>query len=293
MLSGSGVVVVKVGGAALADEALAGGLAAHLEALAAGLRGRLVVVHGGGPFVDEMLERLGCETSRVGGLRVTPDEQMPVIAGVLAGTVNKRLVATLTARGVAAVGLSLADGPVVRTRRVDAGSGLGAVGVLAERGRGEDAAGRAGGPVTALLAAGFVPVVSSIAADADGALLNVNADDAAGWLAEAVGATMLVQLSDVEGVRDAGGRTIAELDGGVAEQLISSGVITGGMIPKVRAAARFAELIGRPVVIAGWRDAARVLAGAAGTVVRPVGSAGRGSGGGCPAGVPAGREEVA
>lgn len=275
----SGVLVVKVGGATLEDAEASPRL---LDAIA-GLsrRGPVALVHGGGRAVDRQLARLGMETRRHEGLRITPAEQIEQIAGVLAGSENKRVVGELLARGVRAVGLSLGDGNAVATRRMrvvgTAGVDLGHVGELAattDAAGARDGEGGGGGGGANLLRVlcghGFVPVVCSIGIDAaeriaGTRLLNVNADDAAAGVARAIKASggvvdALVLLTDVAGVLDAKKQRIETLDGAAIEALVREGVVNGGMLVKVRAAHATAVAIGTPVVIASGTDASALAA---------------------------------
>lgn len=230
-------LVIKLGGRALsapgAPEAFAASLARRSS--------NALLVHGGGAEVTDWCARLGIESRFAGGLRVTDDATLEVTAAVLAGLANKRLVASLRAAGVDAVGLSALDGGVLRVRR-HPDAALGAVGVPA---------GADGSLLRLLLAAGRTPVLASLAADG-GALLNVNADDAAAAIAGAVGASQLVLLSDTPGlVLD--GRMVHAMDAAALEAALDSPEVTGGMKPKL-AAARAALAAGVPVVhIAEWR----------------------------------------
>ncbi len=245
----SGPVVIKIGGTTIEDPATSPRL---WDAIAALARQRpVVVVHGGGKAVDRLLERLGLKVERVEGLRVTPPEQMEHIAAVLAGSMNKGIVGPLLARGTRAVGLSLGDGNAVPTRvKHVPGVDLGRVGEVAVVER----AAAGAGLLPVLLREGFTPVLSSIGIDARGTLLNLNADDAAAGVAWHVRASVLVLMTDVPGILDGGRQLIPEIDGAGIEGLIASGVITGGMVPKARAAARAAEQIGAPVVILSGND---------------------------------------
>ncbi|MCE7974762.1 MAG: acetylglutamate kinase [Leptolyngbya sp. PLA1] len=240
----SGISVIKIGGSTLEDiDALAPLWACIAARAAAGER--LVLVHGGGKAVDALLARLGMPTTRIEGLRVTPPDQMEIIAGVLAGSVNKRLVGAINAQGGRAVGLCLGDGAMLRCdamTRTPSGTSadLGRVGIV----RGGDAA-----IIRTLVADGFTPVVSSIGLDARGGLLNINADDGASALAASLGADRLVLLTDVPGVRDGAGRTCPSLTPRAIQGMIERGEISGGMIPKVRAALDAAGQSGRPVLI--------------------------------------------
>ena len=241
-----GMIVVKLGGAALD-----GGIDPVLDAIASLASTRpVVLVHGGGRTVDDLLGRLGVISRRIDGLRVTTEEEIDIVAGVLGGTVNKRLVGGLIRRGSRAVGLCLSDGGELLTERLMHPSGdLGRVGRIgaAEPGRRVEL-------VTLLLERGYLPVLSSIGMDERGELHNVNADDAASALAGVLGASALLLLTDVDGIRGANGGVIETIDQGGIELLIEQGVIEGGMIPKARGAAEAAERSGSDVIIASWRS---------------------------------------
>lgn len=268
-MSGTRPLVIKLGGALIDDARALHATVRAIGGLEAVAPGSTVVVHGGGAAVDRQLARLGMETRRVAGIRVTPPDQMEQIAGVLAGAINARLIGALLAEGVRAVGITLASGALTEAEvSTQFGTDLGRVGEI-----------RGGDPqlVRTLLDGGFVPVISSIAADAQGELLNVNADDAAVAVAATVSARALVFLTDVPGVRDADGSAITHLDAEQADRLIAAGVISGGMIPKVRGAIDAAARCSAPVVIAGWADPAVLATLAAG------GSAGTACGGASPA----------
>jgi len=239
------VRVYKVGGPALEDPGLVGPLADEVRHG----DGPAVLVHGGGRAVERLLKALNIESRFVGGRRETSAEAMTVVEMVLSGTVNKELAAGLSAAGVPAVGISGRDGGLVRARLVP---GLGRVGAP-ER---VDPA-----PIRALWAAGYVPVVSPVASGPAGEAVNVNADEAALGIARAVGATTLVYLSDVDGVR-VGERTAETLTPDETRRRIEDGTIAGGMALKVRVALD-ASAAGIPeVVIAGK---ARLLGGFPGT----------------------------
>jgi acetylglutamate kinase len=236
-------VVVKLGGETLAEQhATPEGVApATLQGVADAARGqRLVVVHGGGKRLSGWLERMGIESHFVDGRRVTDDEALSVAVAVLRGLVNAELVASLRALGLDAVGLSGIDGGLIEAERVP------------ELGRVGRVVGAQPGVVEALLRAGFVPVIAPLALDARGEICNVNADEVAAGLAAALRGR-LVLLSDTDGVRDGDGNRIDRLDAAGAEALIATGVITGGMIPKVRGALAVVAAGGREVVIADGR----------------------------------------
>lgn len=244
----SGPVIIKVGGALLDD---AKSLAAVLDAAArmhSARPGSVVIVHGGGCAVDRHLAQLSMATQKRDGIRITPVDQMVQIGAVLGGIVNQRIVGALLAKGSRAVGISLADGFLTSAAKATHYSfDPGQVGTV----HGGDP-----GLIDSLTGSGYLPVISSVAMDAHGELLNINADDAAAAIARIVGASALLLLTDVPGVLDGEGLVIPDIDPARAEELIASGTLSGGMIPKIRSALATAAATGVPVVIAGWRDAA-------------------------------------
>lgn len=213
--------VVKVGGSASADPVW---IRAFAEAAAQSL-GRLVIVHGGGPEITELSGRLGVPVVWREGLRVTTPEALDVASMVLSGRVNKRIVSALIGAGVDAVGLSGEDGGLVRAA-VAAEGELGRVGVVTEV---------RVGLINALLSNHLTPVISPVSRGPDGQPLNVNADEVAAAVARALGAEELVCLTDVAAVLD-NGVPRSELTGAEAAYLVASGVATGGMAVKLRAA---------------------------------------------------------
>jgi acetylglutamate kinase len=215
----SELLVVKLGGTTVAEQR---GVLDELAALAR--RRPLVVVHGGGKRLTDWLERLGVPTSFEEGRRITDEASLEVAAAVLRGASNIELVAALRQRGCDAIGLSGVDGGLVTGRRV---AGLGRVVTVGQVRR---------TLVDVLIAAGLVPVVAPLAVDEHGEICNVNADDLASGLARGLRARQLVLLTDTDGVRDADGERIGQLTPADAERLIRSGVIAGGMVPKIRAA---------------------------------------------------------
>jgi acetylglutamate kinase len=218
-------VVVKLGGRALEAPGATADFAAALAALVAQRR-PAVVVHGGGAEVTQWCLKLGLEARFTDGLRVTDPATLEVVAGVLAGLANKRLVAALRARGVDAVGLAALDGGILHVRPHARAAVLGAVGEVAGA---DDAL------LATLLARGSTPVLASLAA-LDGELLNVNADDAASAVAVALRAADLVLLSDAPGLRLAG-TVVRELRTSAIDEALARPEVEGGMRPKLRAAA--------------------------------------------------------
>ena len=239
-------VVIKYGGHAMTDEALRVAFAQDLVFLRyAGLHP--VVVHGGGPQITELLDRLGLESSFTAGLRVTTPEAMEVVRMVLSGTVNKDIVGLINRHGPFAVGISGEDaGTFTAVRKAAIVDGqpvdIGLVGEIVATDS---------GAISALLADGRIPVVSSVAAGEDGQTYNVNADTAAAALAVALGAAKLVVLTDVAGLyRDwpssadgapagvapagaAPADVISQLTAGELERLLPG--LSAGMIPKMEA----------------------------------------------------------
>lgn len=219
-------VVVKVGGRAMDDAALRRAFAEDLILLSwVGLQ--LVVVHGGGPQVDAMLDRLGIAARFTSGLRITDEETLPVVEMVLSGAVGKELVRVIGEQGGKAVGLTGKDGGLVIARKVDAvGPDRVDPGLVGEVVAVDPT-------VLRRLGSEFIPVIAPIAMTEAGVTLNINADPFAARLAVALGAEKLVLLTDVPGVKDATGALIPTLGAARARELIAGGVVAGGMIPKV------------------------------------------------------------
>jgi len=217
--------VIKVGGAELAEGPLLQRLVTRLGALRA--RSPIALVHGGGPEIAALQRRLGLEPCYVEGLRVTDDACMEVAEMVLSGAVNKRLVAHLVAMGIPAIGLCGVDAGLFRANPLKHGQvDLGRVGEIEHVNT---------QVLTLLLDSGLLPVISPISLGADGRALNVNADHAALALARAMQAEELTFVTDTPGVLQQG-QVIPEIDHDLAEHLILEGVITGGMVPKIRSA---------------------------------------------------------
>ena len=247
------VWVVKIGGRLCEDAEMRAALA---RACAAAPAAR-VIVHGGGCMVTDMQKALGMQSKFVDGRRVTAPEEMHVVEMVLSGAINKSVVRALQAAGRPTVGVSGVDGGLVRCELVPQ---LGAVGL----------------PqavhvhmLHALLAAGFTCVVSPVSMGPDGTPLNVNADEFACAVAAALQAERLLLLSDVPAVR-VGGASQAVIALDEVEQLIAAGEVTGGMMPKLRSAARAVQAGVQQVRIAGFGED---LTQVQGTVVVPAGEA--------------------
>jgi acetylglutamate kinase len=226
--------VVKYGGHAMGDEKPGQSFARNVVLLKqVGINP--VVVHGGGPQIGQMLERLKIQSSFVDGLRVTDQATVEVVEMVLAGAINKQVVTAVNQAGGVAIGLSGKDGRLIearkatRTRR-DPGSNIEKVldlGFVGEPARINPAI------LHTLAKSDIIPVIAPIGVGEDGQTYNINADTAAGAIAAALGANKLVMLTDVAGVLDADKRLVSELTPAQARELTAQGVISGGMIPKV------------------------------------------------------------
>ncbi len=253
--------VVKYGGHAMVDAQLKESFARDVCLLRyVGIR--VVVVHGGGPQIDQMLQKMGISSSFQAGLRVTDDATMEVVEMVLGGAVNQDIVGLICQHGGRAVGLSGKDDHFMRAERlaeVPAKDSSGAD-LLVDLGRVGDLETVDPRIVDRLLDSGFLPVIAPIAVDAEGRALNVNADTAAGRIAGALQAAKLMLMTDVDGVKDASGTLLSSLGAEAAEGLIGSGVINSGMIPKVRCALdAVAEGVEKVHIIDGRRSHALLL----------------------------------
>jgi acetylglutamate kinase len=214
----------------------------------------VAIVHGGGPDINGLSDRLGIEYSWVNGRRATSPELMDVVSMVLKGRVNGRIVASLIGAGVDALGMSGEDGALIEAAFAEGGA-LGRVGRV-ERVRAE--------LIEALVGRGIVPVISPVSRGPDGGAVNVNADEAAGAIAVALGAPELLFVTDVAGVL-AGGEVVPELGASEVRRLIGSGEVTGGMALKLESALNALEQ-GVPVARIGRFET--LVDGMAGTRVR-------------------------
>lgn len=204
------------------DVLRAGFMANLLDALASGYK--IVIVHGGGPQINDLLKRLNIPSRFEKGLRVTDDKTLEAVEMALCGAVNKAVTRELLARGINAAGVCGEDGALFRARRIS--PELGRVGEIVEV---------RPALVECLLAGGFIPVVAPLALDENDEPLNINADTAAAALAGALNAAHFILVSDVPGILDADGKLYSYLSSEAAEELIGRGVIRDGMIPKARA----------------------------------------------------------
>jgi acetylglutamate kinase len=223
-------VVVKYGGAAMIDNDLKATVMRDIVFLACvGLRP--IVVHGGGPEVNSWLTKLNIEPQFKNGLRVTDAATMDVVEMVLVGRVNKEIVALINQAGGSAIGLCGKDGNLLKARPQGA-EGIGFVGEVSSI----DSS-----ILSTLVESGYIPVVSSVAADETGQSYNINADTVAGELAASLGAEKLILMTDTPGIlqdyRDPSS-LITQLDIQMARKLVDDGVVGGGMIPKVNCCVR-------------------------------------------------------
>ena len=218
------VVVVKYGGNAMINEQLRQQVMEDIVLLQL-IGVKVVLVHGGGPEISELMGKLGKKAEFVDGLRVTDKETVDIVQMVLAGRVNKTLVNLLEAKGGRAIGLSGLDGRLIECKMKD--ERLGYVGSVTKINI---------APVTDLLEKGYIPVVSTIGCDSEGNTYNINGDTAAAYIAGALGAERLIMMTDIAGVlRDKNDPStlIPEMTISEAVTLFEQNVIAGGMIPKV------------------------------------------------------------
>lgn len=218
------IVVVKYGGNAMVNEQLKQQVMEDIALL--WLIGvKVVLVHGGGPEISELMSKLGKKPEFVDGLRVTDKETVDIVQMVLAGKVNKSLVTLLQMKGGHAVGLSGMDGGIIEAKIKD--ERLGYVGEITKvRTK----------PITDLLEKNYIPVISTVASDHEGNAYNINGDTAAAYIAGALGAERLIMMTDIAGIlrdKDDPSTLIPELTIEEAKELYKEGVISGGMIPKV------------------------------------------------------------
>ncbi len=231
--------VIKFGGNAMVDDALSSSFA--LDVIMLNLVGiRPVIVHGGGPQIGAMMERLGLTSKFVDGLRVTDAETIEVVEMVLVGSINKQIVSQINANGGKAVGISGKDGSLLEARKkklIDRNDpdrliDIGQVGEIVSVNP---------GVITTLDTNQFIPVIAPLGVGEQGETYNINADTAAGEIAAALNAEKLILLTDVEGVKDGGGVLRSTLTEPEVLEMIDSGDIAGGMIPKVQCCCRALE----------------------------------------------------
>lgn len=229
-------IVIKYGGNAMTDESLKRGFARDVVLMKlVGMNP--VVVHGGGPQIGQLLERMGKKSEFVDGLRVTDSETIDVVEMVLGGLVNKNIVALINAHGGRAVGLSGKDGDMIRARKlILKKEGTSAEEDPVELGFVGEIKSINPSVVDVLDEGDFIPVIAPIGMGDDGKAYNINADTVAGKLAVTLGAEKLILLTNTPGVLDQNGSLLTGLSEARVQELIDAGVITGGMLPKVRCA---------------------------------------------------------
>jgi acetylglutamate kinase len=228
------VFVIKYGGHAMVDETLKAEFARDVVLLKyIGIN--VVIVHGGGPQIGDVLKRMGKESTFVEGMRFTDPETMEIVEMVLVGRVNKEIVANINQVGGRAVGLSGKDGQLIKARRMELKRikaedqppeiiNLGLVGEVEEVNS---------SIISTLDNGNYIPVIAPVGVSREGETLNINADLVAGRIAEALSAEKLILLTDVEAIQDVDGRLIPGLTRDECREKIKDGVISGGMIPKV------------------------------------------------------------
>ena len=218
------IVVIKYGGNAMINEELKDAVMGDIALLS--LIGiKVVLVHGGGPEINDMLGKIGKKSEWVDGLRVTDRETVDVVQMVLAGKVNKSLVALLGRLGCKAVGLCGADGQLIKAKVKD--ERLGYVGEITEVNP---------DPILDLLEKGYVPVISTTACDDEGNIYNINADTAAAKIAGTLKAESFISMTDIAGIlrdKEDPSTLIPKIYVSDIPQLVNEGIISGGMIPKI------------------------------------------------------------
>jgi acetylglutamate kinase len=246
-------IVVKYGGHAMGDEAVARDFARDIVLLKqSGVNP--VVVHGGGPQIGAMLERLGIKSEFAAGLRVTDRKTVEVVEMVLAGAINKQLVSAMNGVGGRAIGLSGKDGNMVLARKVtrtvkDPDSNIERIVDLGFVGEPEEVNREV---LDVVINSNLIPILAPVATSASGETYNVNADTFAGAIAGALRAERLLMLTDVPGVLDRNGKLIRELTIREARKLIHDEVVSGGMIPKIETCiAALEQGVGGVVILDG------------------------------------------
>ena len=220
------IVVVKYGGNAMTSDELKH--AVMLDVVLLSLVGiKVVLVHGGGPEINEMLDKLGIESKFVDGLRYTDEETALVVQMVLAGKVNKNLVSLLQSHGGRAIGLCGIDGGLLKAAKKESDVDLGYVGEV----EAVDTK-----PILDALDNGYIPVIASVSADENGQAYNINADTAASAIAAALGAENLILMTDIRGLlydKNDENTVIPVVNVSEVASMIKQGIISGGMIPKI------------------------------------------------------------
>ena len=219
------IIVIKYGGNAMINEDLKAAVMGDMVLLS--LIGiKVVLVHGGGPEITEMLDKVGKETKFYNGLRVTDEETAKIVQMVLAGKINKSLVNLLQNYGGKAIGLSGMDGNLIEAKPVDL-ENLGYVGEITNINT---------QPILDVLEKGYIPVISTVGCDNEGNVYNINADTAAAAIAGSLGAESLISMTDIAGIlrdKDDPSTLIPKINVSEAPMLMREGIISGGMIPKI------------------------------------------------------------
>lgn len=219
------IIVIKYGGNAMINEDLKAAVMGDMVLLS--LIGiKVVLVHGGGPEITEMLGKIGKETKFYNGLRVTDEESAKIVQMVLAGKINKNLVNLLQNIGGKAIGLSGMDGNLIEAKPIDF-ENLGYVGEITKVNT---------QPILDVLEKGYIPVISTVGCDNEGNVYNINADTAAAAIAGSLGAECLISMTDICGIlrdKDDPSTLIPLINVSEAPQLMREGIISGGMIPKI------------------------------------------------------------
>ena len=230
-------VVIKYGGNAMVDEVLKSGFARDIVLMKlVGINP--VVVHGGGPQIGRLLEKIGKKSEFVDGMRVTDTETMDVVEMVLGGQVNKEIVSLITQHGGSAVGLTGKDGDLIRARKLNIERNspeLDAPEII-DLGHVGDVESIDASVVDILVGGHFIPVIAPIGVGEDGRSYNINADLVAGRMAEVLKAEKLILLTNTVGLLDKGGELLTGLNASDVEKLIEDGTIHGGMLPKIACA---------------------------------------------------------
>ena len=253
-------VVVKYGGHAMGDPELAEGFARDIVLLKqSGVNP--VVVHGGGPQIGALLDRIGIKSEFQGGLRVTDKDTMDVVEMVLAGSINKQIVASINAQGGKAVGISGKDANLMGVRKLkkqvsNPDSNIMKVVDLGFVGEPTDVDPEI---VEVIIGSDLIPVIAPLGVGSDGQTYNVNADTFAGAVASELGAKRLLLLTDVEGVLDKNGKLVQQLTIDEAKSFIDDGTISGGMIPKIESCMSVVQNGVEAVVIINGRTPHAVL----------------------------------
>lgn len=219
------IVLIKYGGNAMQNEALKRAVMGDIVLLSM-IGMKVVVVHGGGPEISDMLKKTGTQSRFVNGLRVTDEAAMDIVQMVLSGKVNKNLVNLVEMAGGRAMGISGVDGRLIKAHQLD--PELGQVGEIDDI----DIT-----PITDLLSMGYIPIVSTVGCDGDGNLYNINADTAAARIAGKLKAESMLTMTDISGVlrdKDDPETLLSRITVSEVPQLMAEGVISGGMIPKIQ-----------------------------------------------------------